>query len=132
MVLRADAAGVQTGAADLVRGAHAVAETFSGRAQAAQLGLIDGAPGLVWMVNGKPRVVFAFTVEDGRVTGIDLLADPAPAGRDADRDRLGRTRARRQAITAGVRQAGRRGVVQVVADRGDPADRLGQVVGRAA
>jgi RNA polymerase sigma-70 factor (ECF subfamily) len=76
--VRADAAGVKAGAAELVRGAQAVAETFSGRARHARLALIDGAPGAVWAVNGEPRVVFAFTVgDDGRVTGIDLLADPA-------------------------------------------------------
>jgi RNA polymerase sigma-70 factor (ECF subfamily) len=77
VVLRADAAGVRAGAAELVRGAYAVAETFSGRARAARLALVDGAPGVVWMRDGKPRVVFAFTVADGRVTGIELLADPA-------------------------------------------------------
>jgi RNA polymerase sigma-70 factor (ECF subfamily) len=76
VVLRADAAGVRTGAAGLVRGANAVAATFSGRALGARLALIDGAPGLLWSVNGKPRVVFAFTITDGSVTAIDLLADP--------------------------------------------------------
>jgi RNA polymerase sigma-70 factor (ECF subfamily) len=30
----------------------------------------------VWSLRGTPRVVFAFTVEDGAVTAIDLLADP--------------------------------------------------------
>ena len=74
--LRADAAGVRTGAAELVRGPQAVAETFAGRARAARLALIDGAPGLVWLVNGTPRVVFAFTVAGDRVTGIELVADP--------------------------------------------------------
>jgi hypothetical protein len=29
------------------------------------------------MLHGVPKVVFAFTVEDGRVVGIDLLADEA-------------------------------------------------------
>jgi hypothetical protein len=53
-----------------------VAETFSGRARAAQLALIDGAPGAVWPAGGKPRLVFAFTIEDDRITAIDLLADP--------------------------------------------------------
>jgi RNA polymerase sigma-70 factor (ECF subfamily) len=74
--LRADAAGVKMGAAGLVRGPRAVAETFAGRAQGARLALIDGAPGLVWMAGPRPRVVFTFTVADGRVTGIELLADP--------------------------------------------------------
>jgi RNA polymerase sigma factor (sigma-70 family) len=76
VVLRADAAGVKVGAAALVHGADAVAETFSGRARAAQLALIDGAPGLVWSAGGTPRVAFAFTLADDRITAIDLLADP--------------------------------------------------------
>ena len=74
--LRADAAGVKMGAAGLVRGPRAVAETFAGRARGARVALIDGSPGLVWMAGAGPRVVFAFTVTGGRVTGIDLLADP--------------------------------------------------------
>jgi RNA polymerase sigma-70 factor, ECF subfamily len=76
VVLRADAAGVRIGAAALVRGGEAVAEVFSGRAQAARLALIDGTPGAVWSSGGKPRVAFAFTIEGDRITAIDLLADP--------------------------------------------------------
>jgi RNA polymerase sigma-70 factor (ECF subfamily) len=76
VVLRADTAGVKVGAAALVRGADAVAETFSGRARAAQLALIDGAPGLVWSAGGNPRVAFLFTIAGGRISAIDLLADP--------------------------------------------------------
>ena len=76
VVLRADPAGVASGAAGLVRGAQAVAETFAGRARAARLALVDGAPGAVWMLHGTPRVVFVFTVAGDRVTGIELLADP--------------------------------------------------------
>ena len=33
------------------------------------------------MVEGTPRVVFSFTVGDGRITAIDLLGDPALLGR---------------------------------------------------
>jgi RNA polymerase sigma-70 factor (ECF subfamily) len=76
VVMRADAAGVKFGAEALVRGADAVATTFSGRAQAARPALIDGAPGVLWSSGGRPRVVFTFTIEDGRITAIDLLADP--------------------------------------------------------
>ncbi|HEY3084993.1 MAG TPA: sigma-70 family RNA polymerase sigma factor [Candidatus Dormibacteraeota bacterium] len=75
VVLRADASAVEMGAAKEARGARAVAETFAGRARVAQPVLIDGAPGLVWESGGKPRVVFAFTIEDGRITGIELIAD---------------------------------------------------------
>jgi RNA polymerase sigma factor (sigma-70 family) len=85
VVVRADAAGVRIGAAALVRGADAVAETFSGRARAARLALIDGAPGAVWSAGGKPRVAFAFTIVGDRITVIDMLADPeALAGMDME------------------------------------------------
>jgi hypothetical protein len=59
-----------------VRGAEAVAATFSGRARAAQLALVNGAVGLVWAPGGKPRVVFSFTIGDGKIVAINLIADP--------------------------------------------------------
>ncbi|WP_406278598.1 sigma-70 family RNA polymerase sigma factor [Embleya sp. NBC_00896] len=76
VVLRADGAAVAAGAESEVRGARAVAETFSGRAKAAQTALIDGVAGAVWAPGGQPRVVVGFTVFDGRITGIELLSDP--------------------------------------------------------
>jgi RNA polymerase sigma-70 factor (ECF subfamily) len=77
VVVRADPAAVRTGAAAETRGAQAVAATFSGRARAAKLALIDGVAGLVWASGGRPRVVFNFTLADGKITAIDLLGDPA-------------------------------------------------------
>jgi RNA polymerase sigma-70 factor, ECF subfamily len=62
--------------ASVVRGANAVAQTFRGRARAAQLAMIDGAPGLVFAPGGRPFVVFDFVVEGGRITAIDLIGDP--------------------------------------------------------
>jgi RNA polymerase sigma factor (sigma-70 family) len=86
VVLRADHAAVATslaraaaGAPPLspeMRGAQAVAETFKGRAQGAKRALVDGALGLAWAPGGQPRAVFSFTVADGRIVGIDLIADP--------------------------------------------------------
>jgi RNA polymerase sigma factor (sigma-70 family) len=76
VVLRADRVVVRTGAAGEVRGAAAVAATFSGRARGARPALIDGAAGAVWAPGGQPRVVFDFTVAGGRITDIELLADP--------------------------------------------------------
>jgi RNA polymerase sigma-70 factor (ECF subfamily) len=58
-----------------VRGAEPVATQFAGQAQAAQLALVDGEPGGVWIAGGKPRVAFAFTIEGGTITAIDLIAD---------------------------------------------------------
>jgi hypothetical protein len=75
VVLSADADAVRVGAAELVRGAEAVAETFSGRARAAQLALINGQPGLVWSRGGKPQVVFGFTIDHDKITAIQLLAN---------------------------------------------------------
>lgn len=80
VVLRADEATVRAGAEKEVRGAPAVAETFKGRARGAQPALIDGAAGAVWAPGGRPRVVFAFTIEGGKIVAIDLLADPERLG----------------------------------------------------
>jgi RNA polymerase sigma-70 factor (ECF subfamily) len=76
VVLRADRAAVHAGASEQVRGATAVAGTFSGRARFAQPALVNGAVGAVWAPGGRPRVVFSFTITGGKITGIDLVADP--------------------------------------------------------
>jgi ketosteroid isomerase-like protein len=76
VVLRADHAAVAAGATREVRGAPAVAGTFSGRARFATAALVDGAAGAVWAPGGRPRVVFGFTITDGRIVEIELLADP--------------------------------------------------------
>ena len=77
----ADAGAVRMGSAAVVAGAGSVAETFVGRARAAHLVLLDGYAGAVWSAGGTPKVVFGFTVEDGRITEIELLADPDGLGR---------------------------------------------------
>ena len=76
VVLRADGAAVQAGASEEVRGAEAVAGTFAGRARAARTALVGGAIGLVWTQQGVPHMVFDFTIVDGRVVEISLIADP--------------------------------------------------------
>jgi RNA polymerase sigma-70 factor (ECF subfamily) len=76
VVLRADAAAIATGAPPEVRGAEAVAATFAGRARAAQPAVVDGSAALVWAPRGEPRVVFGLTFAGGRITAIDMLADP--------------------------------------------------------
>ncbi|PZS20763.1 MAG: RNA polymerase subunit sigma-70 [Pseudonocardiales bacterium] len=80
VVLRADDVTVKMGAAAEVLGAPAVAETFSGRARAARPVLIDGEPGAMWAVDGRPRVVFGFTITAGRIVGIDMISDPTIVG----------------------------------------------------
>jgi RNA polymerase sigma-70 factor (ECF subfamily) len=74
-MLRYDAAAANMGSAENLRGADAVARFLSGKARAARLVLVDGAPGWVWSLHGEPQVVFAFTVEDGLVTAIDIIGD---------------------------------------------------------
>jgi RNA polymerase sigma factor (sigma-70 family) len=76
VVLRADPAAVRMGVAGEIRGAAAVAQTFAGRARAARPALVDGAAAAVWAPGGRPRVVVGFTIAEGRIVGIELLADP--------------------------------------------------------
>jgi RNA polymerase sigma-70 factor (ECF subfamily) len=76
VVLRADRGAVRMGASKEVRGAAAVAGTFSGRARVAQPALVNGAVGLVWASRGRPRVVFDLTIAGGKIVGIELVADP--------------------------------------------------------
>ena len=75
VVVRSDAAAALMGSPAEVRGPEAVAAMFDGRARGARLATLDGRVGAVWTLHGVAKVVFAFTVEDGRVVGIDLLAD---------------------------------------------------------
>jgi RNA polymerase sigma factor (sigma-70 family) len=75
VIYRADSFAARAGISRETRGAHAVAESFKERARGAQLALLDGTVGAVWAPEGQPRAAFNFTVEDGRIVGIDLVAD---------------------------------------------------------
>ena len=77
VVLYADETAVQAGADREVRGATSVAVTFVGRARVAEPALVDGEAAAVWAPGGQPRVVFSFTIMDGKIVRIDLLAEPA-------------------------------------------------------
>jgi RNA polymerase sigma factor (sigma-70 family) len=86
VVLRADAAALvmsaNAGAGAPVltpemRGAGVVAEAFRGRAAAARMALVDGAVAAVYAPGAVPAVVFNISVENGRITAIDLIADAA-------------------------------------------------------
>jgi hypothetical protein len=68
------------GAVKEARGAAAVAGAFSGRAQAVRPAFVNGAAGAVWTHRGQPRVVFRFTVTDGKITEIELIGDPVRLG----------------------------------------------------
>jgi RNA polymerase sigma factor (sigma-70 family) len=86
VVLRADAiardmaaARADAGAPALspeMRGVDAVARVFASGARAARLALVDGVPGAVVSVGGRPMAVFDFTVREDRVVGIEVISDP--------------------------------------------------------
>ncbi|MFD7317459.1 sigma-70 family RNA polymerase sigma factor [Streptomyces sp. NPDC059883] len=80
VVIRADRAAMKAGAAGEMRGAAAVARTILGRAKALRPALVNGTAGAVSVRDGHLRVVFGFTITGGRITGIDLLTDPAWLG----------------------------------------------------
>jgi len=80
VVLRADTAAVELGAAPETRGAEPVA-AFSRFARGAKRAVLDGAAAAVWMPGGRLRVVYSFTVSGDRITAIDLIADPDRLGR---------------------------------------------------
>jgi RNA polymerase sigma factor (sigma-70 family) len=76
IVVRADDTVARMGTGREVVGARAVADAFTGRAAAARPAFIDGSAGAVWMHDGKPRVVFTFTITGGKVAAIEIIADP--------------------------------------------------------
>lgn len=76
VVMRADAAAVRLGAVSpTTRGADAVAQAFAGRARSAQVGLIDGAIGVIIAPEGNLRLVLEVTIRDGRIVEISSVAD---------------------------------------------------------
>lgn len=86
VVLRADDTAVKVAKANKahgapnfqnkMHGADTIAELFKGRATAAQLALINGTTGTTWVSGGKPRVVFAFSITNGKISEIDVIMSP--------------------------------------------------------
>ncbi|GAA1672783.1 RNA polymerase sigma factor SigJ [Streptomyces yatensis] len=82
VVLRADYGAAPAPAPREVHGAAAVADqalTFSRLSSPGLLtrpALVNGAVGVVSSREGRPFSVLAFTVTDGRIVAIDILADP--------------------------------------------------------
>jgi RNA polymerase sigma-70 factor (ECF subfamily) len=76
-VLTTDRMAVEVGGAEPVHGSAAVAEQLCRRAQAVRLALINGRTGAAWASDGRPRVVFTFTVTNGTISTVDIIADPA-------------------------------------------------------
>ena len=73
-VLHADAAGLAMGA-DTRTGATAVADRFDG-ARGAMNVTVDGWASAAWIHHREVKVAFLFTVVDGTITDIDMVADP--------------------------------------------------------
>jgi RNA polymerase sigma factor (sigma-70 family) len=79
VVLRVDRGALRAGASLEVRGAAAVAEQvrrFAPGARFARPALVNGAAGLVVVPRGRAVAVAGFTVADGRIVEMDVLADP--------------------------------------------------------
>jgi len=91
VVLRVDPVAVKAAAANEakgaprlvpeVRGAANVARVFLGSAQAARPALVDGTPGAAWAPGGRPRAIWAFKVEQGRIVEVQFVADPKKIAR---------------------------------------------------
>lgn len=77
VVFRADSAAMRGAPAREVRGAEAVARLYEGRAQGAGPALIDGAVGIVVAPLGQLMMIIRVTVGDGKITALDVTADPA-------------------------------------------------------
>ena len=76
VVVRADDAAMQLGAARETRGAQAVAKTYMGRAQSARSALMDGVVGAIVVPRGRLLLVLDFAIANGKIVAIDAVADP--------------------------------------------------------
>lgn len=76
IVFRHDLTAAPAGWSDEIRGAAAVARQFSGRAQGARAALVDGAVGAVVARQGRLFLVLNFTIANGKITEINVVADP--------------------------------------------------------
>ena len=79
VVLRVDAGASPLGPSKLLRGAGDVlaeARRFSRFALSSRMVLINGDPGFLVAPGGNPGALLAVAVHDGRITEIDILADP--------------------------------------------------------
>ncbi|GGT98040.1 sigma-70 family RNA polymerase sigma factor [Actinomadura citrea] len=80
VVRRADRAALTPGRPAVLRGADSVAremQLFGRRAGYAGPALVDGTIGAVVAPHGRLLLAIAITVRDGRVTGYEMIADPA-------------------------------------------------------
>jgi len=76
VVFRADSTATRLGGPGEIRGAEAVARSFSGRAQSARSVLVDGAVGVVVAPRGRLLLVLNVAIANGKITTIEAIADP--------------------------------------------------------
>jgi RNA polymerase sigma factor (sigma-70 family) len=79
VVARADFGPSRPGASRVLRGAAAVARQARIGANAAaviQPALVNGAAGVVITLEGQPLSLMGFTVAEGKIVEVDLIADP--------------------------------------------------------
>jgi RNA polymerase sigma factor (sigma-70 family) len=81
VVRRADPISLRPGAAAVVRGAAEVAAEARGlsqqRARHAEAALVDGRVGAIVAPGGQLVAALVFTIEAGRITSYEVIADPA-------------------------------------------------------
>lgn len=83
VVLRADETAIKIAQANKskgapqfeseIKGAKKVADTFKGKASAAQLALVNGVVGATWAPGGKPVVAFHFIVQEDKIFAIEIV-----------------------------------------------------------
>lgn len=88
-VVRADAAAVRSGTPASIEGRDDIAAFFNGSAHAALPVLVGERPGHAWFHLGEAKVLFDFTIADGRVQAITFRADPAVLADVVRRDGAG-------------------------------------------
>ncbi|GIJ23579.1 RNA polymerase sigma factor SigJ [Micromonospora lutea] len=84
VVLRSDGGATRARHTTVITSAREVAEqatTFGRFSPYARHAVINGGAGVVVMASGRPLSIMAFTVHDGRIAEIDVIADPERLGR---------------------------------------------------
>ena len=85
VVRRADRHAIPAGTALVLRGAGAVAEGTLRYSRTARhfgrVALVAGVPGLVVVVQGRPRLALRLTIDLGTITEIEVIGDPVRLSR---------------------------------------------------
>jgi RNA polymerase sigma-70 factor (ECF subfamily) len=84
VVLHADAAAVPSGQPVTLRGAAAVARgavAASALSRYSGLALVNGSPGIVTAPLGRLERALVFTITDGTISRIEVIADPERVAR---------------------------------------------------